>query len=235
MTPSEAVKADLVRHCGADAARIQAVHHGVDASFFEAGEDELAQARKRYELPERFVLVVGSDEPRKNLVRLLDAYGRLPIELRRGAPLVIVGLSGWNNAEIKRAIARAGDVRAIGFVARRLLPAVYHSATVFAFPSRYEGFGMPLLEAMAAGVPVVSSDRSAMPEVVGEAGLLVDPDDVEALTRALERMLKDPGLRAELSEAGRLRAREFTWDNTARRTLAFLEETWKRRNSIPAA
>ncbi len=224
IAPSEAVRADLISHCGVDADKVRAIHHGVDPTFFEASEAEKLEAKSSYDLPERFILAVGSVEPRKNLIRLIEAYGGLPAATRERTALVLAGPSGWSDGKIRRRIEQVGNVRSIGYVRRDLLPAVYHLADVFAFLSLYEGFGMPLLEAMAAGVPVVSSNRSAMPEVVGEAGLLVNPEDVDALRGGLERLVSDEQLAANLAKAGRERALTFTWEKTAAETLRFFAD-----------
>ena len=224
ITPSEAVKQDLIAHCGADLEKVRAIHHGVDPVFFDATEAEKREARRTYDLPERFILAVGSVEPRKNLIRLIEAYGGLGAAARERTALVLAGPSGWHDDDIRRRIEQAGNVRSIGYVRRDLLPAVYHLANIFAFPSLYEGFGMPLLEAMAAGTPIVSSNRSAMPEVVGEAGLLVNPEDVDAIRGGLERVINDEELAAKFARSGRERALSFTWEKTAAETLGFLEE-----------
>lgn len=223
IAPSEAVKADLVVHCGADADKVCVIPHGVAPDFFNASQDRKQAVRRAYALPRRFLLAVGSIEPRKNLERLIAAYGGLPAALRRRVHLVLAGPRGWRDEAIRRRIEQTRGVRAIGYVSRPLLPALYAAAAAFVFPSLYEGFGLPLLEAMAAGTPVIASDRAAMPEVVGEAGLSVDPLDVDALRRALERILEDDLLAAKLASAGRRRARAFTWEKTVAATLEFLE------------
>lgn len=223
VAPSEAVKTDLVAHCGADADKVCVIPHGVAPDFFDAAQERRQAARRAYALPPRFLLAVGSIEPRKNLERLIAAYAGLPAVLRRRVPLVLAGPRGWRDDAIRRRIEQADGVQATGYVRRALLPALYAAASAFVFPSLYEGFGLPLLEAMAAGAPLVASNRAAMPEVVGDAGLLVDPLDVDALRRAIERILEDEPLAAKLAAAGRKRARTFTWEKTAAATLQFLE------------
>lgn len=223
IVPSAAVKRDLVEHCGAREEKIAVIPHGVDEEFFPPGR--LEPERRAYDLPPRYILFVGAMEPRKNLATLLDAYRLLPEELRREHPLVIAGASGWKNNKLRRRIEaqKVSGVRAIGYVPQVALPLVYAGASVFVFPSLYEGFGMPLLEAMAAGAPVITSNVSAMPEVVGDAGLTADPRSAAELARAMERLLTDHVLAASFVEKGRKRAREFTWEKTALATRAFFE------------
>ena len=223
MTPSQAVKDDLVEHLGVDEQRIRVVHHGVDEDFFDTAPSMRGVARKTYDLPDRYVLFVGAMEPRKNLTNLVHAYSLLSPELRRRHPLVNTGATGWKNKKIRKQLETLG-AHLTGYVRRALLPAVYHGAALFILPSFYEGFGMPLLEAMAARVPVVTSDVSAMPEVAGEAALYADPHDVDSMADAMERILAKPELATALGEEGRRRARLFTWQETAVDTKAFLEE-----------
>ena len=223
ITPSHAVKRDLISQFGAEEHRITVVHHGVDEDFFEASPASRQVARRTYKLPDRYVLSVGSIEPRKNLARLAHAYAGLPEKLQKEAPLLIVGDAGWKNEAIRQALESSRHIRTIGYVRRELLPAVYSEASVFVFPSLYEGFGMPLLEAMAAGAPVVTSNVSAMPEVVGDCGLKVDPYDVDALSEALRSVLEDPQTATLMGAQARQRAHRFTWDRCAEETKSFFE------------
>jgi glycosyltransferase involved in cell wall biosynthesis len=139
--------------------------------------------------------------------------------------LVIVGSAGWHNSEIRTALEKSKHVRLVGYVSRALLPSVYACASLFVFPSLYEGFGMPLLEAMAAGTPVITSNISAMPEVVGEAGVTVDPYDADEIREAMRSMLEDGNAAAQMGARGRDRARKFTWERTAALTWEFFENT----------
>ena len=223
LTPSQAVKADLVKHFGVPAEKITAVHHGVDEDFFDATPSLTGLVRRAYDLPESYILFVGAMEPRKNLVTLVDAYEKLPAALRKRYPLVITGAEGWKNRGIKKRLKQLG-AHLTGYVSRAHLPAVYHASNLFVFPSLYEGFGMPLLEAMAARVPIVTSNVSAMPEVSGEAAVYVDPRDADDLADAMGRVLERPELASALGEAGRRRARLFTWQATAAQTKAFFEK-----------
>jgi glycosyltransferase involved in cell wall biosynthesis len=223
LVPSQAVKQDLVQNTPVSEHQVAVVPHGVDDDFFEATPAAIEIARHTYDLPPNYILTVGSLEPRKNLITLIKAFHRLPENLRHQYPLVITGASGWKNKDLRTLAARSPYVHLTGYVRRRLLPAVYHAASLFVFPSLYEGFGLPLLEAMAARLPVVASNRSAIPEVVGGAGLLVDPLDVAALASAIERMLSHPDEAAALGEAAHRQARQYSWQITAAATKAFFE------------
>lgn len=223
---SEATRRDLLAHYRVPAEKVHRVYGGVAASFRRTSTDAMMAVRARYGLPTRFILSVGTIEPRKNYPRLLEAYRRLR-DQGRTEGLVIVGKRGWRCEaffERLRALDLEGVVTLPGFVADEDLPALYSAAEVFAYPSLYEGFGLPPLEALACGTPVVVSNTSSLPEVVGDAGLLVPPDDAEALAAALTRLLDNPVLRAQLSARSFHQAAQFTWEATARHTLEIYQE-----------
>lgn len=192
-------------------------------SLMPATPDEAAQIKLRYGIAREFILAVGSLQPRKNLVRLIRAYARLRAERPDfTTQLVIVGRKLWLHDEIFAEVARqpwADDVILTGYVPEEELPAVYRAAAVFAYPSIFEGFGLPPLEAMACGTPVITSNTTSLPEVVGEAALTFDPYDEATLADCLLRALRDEALRTRLKVAGPARARQFTWRNTAEKTL----------------
>ena len=197
---------------GIPAARIDVVPHGVSARYQPMGAEDLAAARAKLKLPDRFILFVGTIEPRKNLTTLLAAWAML----RNRPDLVIVGAWGWRYEEIKEQIGRLGDkVHHIEGLAPAQLPAVYNLARVLAHPAWYEGFGLPPLEAMACGTPVVVSDRSDLPELVGDAGLVAAADDPEAWRRALETVIEDADVAARMRRRGILRAAQFSWGRSA--------------------
>jgi len=214
---------DLVERLGASPDRIVVtpLAHDPDLAPVTDGA-RLAAVRQRYGLPERFVLFLGALEPRKNLPRLLEAYATLPAALRRDVHLVVAGMRGWLNDSIHahvRALGLEATVHFAGYVDSGDLPALYSLAAVFAYPSLYEGFGLPVLEAMACGTPVLTSDGSSLPEVAGDAAVLVSPTDVDAIADGLRRVLDSPSLRDELSTRGIRRAAGFSWDRCARQTL----------------
>jgi len=223
---SQHTRRDIIRLLGVPAERIVVIPLGVDAAFHNVTDAEaLAVVRGRYELPAAFILYVGTLEPRKGLDTLVDAYAALADALPHD--LVIAGKRGWYTEAPFAQVRRLGlerRVRFTDYVADADLPALYSLADVFTFPSRYEGFGLPPLEAMACGTPVISSDAASLPEAVGDAGLLVSPDDPIALAAALRRVLGDATLRARLSAAGLVQAQRFTWEETARQTLTVYQE-----------
>lgn len=228
ITPSEAVKRELVKNYGVEEGRVRAIPHGVAPDFFDSSAAQRQVARKTYDLPDSFVFFLGSMEPRKNLERLAQAYDLLPAPVQKRFPLVVAGAGGWKNEGIAKRLRRNPNVRLIGYIRRELLPAVYASCSLFAFPSLYEGFGMPVAEAMAAGAPVLTSNVSALPEVVGKGALLVDPLDVGSIAEGLAKVLGDPNQAAVMADLGRSRARGFTWARTAEETLRFFRDTARR-------
>ncbi|MCZ7543730.1 MAG: glycosyltransferase family 4 protein [Anaerolineae bacterium] len=216
---SESTARDVAGALGVPASRIDVAVPGVDARFFEPIPDaRMAAFRAARGLPPRFLLFLGTLEPRKNLLTLLRAYAALP---DRAVKLVLAGGRGWLYGEIFDAIASLGldgDVLTPGYVPDDELPLWYRAAEAFVYPSIYEGFGLPLLEAMASGAPVVAADTSSLPEAVGDAGLLVPPTDVEAWAGALAQAIDAPAWRAEAGAWGRARARQFSWARTAAQT-----------------
>lgn len=234
---SECTRRDAVRWYRIPEERIHVIYEGVDARFRPASPEAIAALRLRYPLPDRFILYVGTIEPRKNLPTLFAAYQRL-LERWPDLGLVVAGKPGWlteGTFRALRALGLEGRVRFLGYVPDEDLPALYSAATVFAFPSLYEGFGLPPLEAMACGTPVVVSDASSLPEVVGEAGLRVPPDRPGDWAAALAAVLSDESLRAYLREAGLRRAARFHWSEAARRTVEVYEGVLRSRGSTPAA
>ena len=206
---------DIQELFGVSEARIDVVHHGVSAACRPMGGEDLAAARARLKLPERFILFVGTIEPRKNLATLLEAWAMMSDR----PDLVIVGEWGWLYESIRERMGRLGPgVHHLEGLDPAELPAVYNLARVLAHPAWYEGFGLPPLEAMACGTPVVVSDRASLPEVVAEAGLVVAADDPNAWRKALEKVVGDIELAADLRRRGILRAAEFSWARAARQT-----------------
>lgn len=219
---SEWTKRDVVRYFGVPPERVDVTVLGVDhARFKPLPTDQVAAFKARHGIGERAVFFLGSLEPRKNLRRLLDAFARLDAAL---APQLIIGGSpAWKYRDVFARAEQAdlrGRVRFIGRVEPEVLPFWFNACAVMAYPSLYEGFGLPALEALACGAAVLASNAAALPEVVGEAGVLVDPLSTEAIADGLRCLLADEGLRRELRERALARAEHFTWARTAQRTLA---------------
>ena len=215
--PSEATAQDCVAR-GIEPDRVRVIPWGVTAH--EVGPADLERVRTDYRLPDTFVLWVGTAEPRKNLRGLLAAMDRTEID----APLVLVGPDGWGTDIGDLIEAATHPVRHLGVVPQRDLSAIYTAARVFAYPSLLEGFGMPVLEALAQGTPVVTSSGTATEEVVGDAGYVVDPSDLDGLAQRISELVTDEQRHAALSEAGRARAETFTWSATAEQTAAAYED-----------
>jgi glycosyltransferase involved in cell wall biosynthesis len=228
---SESTQADVVRFFPRANGKTAVVPFAASRLFHDPPHGpELEAIGRRYGVePGAYVLASGTLEPRKNLVRLVGAHSRLPHELRREHPLLIVGPRGWEEEEIMRVAAGAPDVRLAGFVPDADLAGLYAGCALFCYPSLYEGFGLPVLEAMAAGAPVVTSSVSSLPEVGGEAVAYVEPVDQESIRGALERLLSSPEERAELSSRGRVRAAGYSWKRTAELICAELETARRAR------
>lgn len=217
--------ADDISAClGIRRERITSIPLGVDEAFHRrVPEAEKQAVLARYGLAPGFFLFVGTLQPRKNVERLLAAHGTLPPALRKAYPLVIVGQDGWRTDHLRPGLAAleaGGCGRWLRYVPRADLFALLQSAHALVFPSLYEGFGLPVLEAFASRLPVVTSGTTSLPEVAGDAALLVDPASVEEIAHAMTRMCEDAALRASLVERGSARAAEFTWRRTAERTAA---------------
>ncbi|HZI19603.1 MAG TPA: glycosyltransferase family 1 protein [Pyrinomonadaceae bacterium] len=225
IAPSEFTRRDLVETYGLNPDRVSVVPLAAAPRFCPVGDAaEIERVRRRYGIEGDYVLAVGSIQPRKNLTRLVEAYSLLRGGRRGGnlPRLVLVGKRAWLYGETMRAIeglGLSGSVVLTGYVSEADLPALYTGAICFAYPSIFEGFGLPPLEAMSCGTPVLTGDRTSLPEVVGDAALTVDPYDAGSIAVALDRLIGDAGLRAELRERGLARARLFDWRATARMTL----------------
>jgi glycosyltransferase involved in cell wall biosynthesis len=245
VTDSENTRNDVICLLDADADRVFVVPGGVGPSFAPSGDEQVESVRQRYELDGPYILAVGTIEPRKNLPRLIDAFARFRSRSEAPHRLVIAGGRGWLSDETFRRAAQSSfssDIRFLGKFPDEDLPALYAGADVFVYPSLYEGFGLPVLEAMACGVPVVCSDTSSLPEFADGAAQLIPPEDTDAIASAVEAVCTDDELRQSLRTRGTARAAEYTWERSARRLLDVYERaarmgraerTGSRRNGLP--
>jgi alpha-1,3-rhamnosyl/mannosyltransferase len=196
-------------------------------------DDSFHPGRDRFDgLPDQYILFLGNLEPRKNLPRLMAAYQSLPQPIRRRYPLVIAGAKGWGTEEVKETLLSfRRDEKPIftGYIPQTALPILYRGASLFVYPSLYEGFGLPVIEAMASGVPVITSGSTSLPEVVGDAGMLVNPYDVDRLKGAMMELLEDERKRKEMIEKGIVRARLFSWEKCARETITVYEKVLSKK------
>ncbi|MEX1127218.1 MAG: glycosyltransferase family 1 protein [Vicinamibacterales bacterium] len=229
LTVSETSKRDILRYFRVPESRIDVIYNAIDERLGEApSEAELAEVRERYQLNDPFVLYTGNIKPHKNLERLIEAFHAL----RRGGgldqvKLLIIGDEISKYPALRRAVHRYKlhkHVRFFGFVPDKTLASLYRLASVFVFPSLYEGFGLPPLEAMAAGTPVITSNVSSLPEVVGNAAILIDPYEPESIAEAMRRVLTDAPLREELREKGLARVKQFSWERSVQRVRQIYTE-----------
>ena len=227
ITDSNSTRDDLLNHYALQPGKISVVPLGVSPRFrVRPSGEKLREVRKRYGLPARFFLSISSFEPRKNLRALVKAFRLLSADVLNEYGLVLTGAGGHvfaddgTAAEISK--LESGNVITTGYVPADDLIAIYHLAAALVYPSLYEGFGLPVLEAMASSTPVITSDRSALPEVAGHAAILIDPEDTEQLTAAMELIATDSGTRNLLVERGRKRSALYTWEDSAEKTLAVI-------------
>jgi glycosyltransferase involved in cell wall biosynthesis len=233
---SESTKLDIQERLGVPGTKVDVIMHAVSTSYRpDIPQSCIEVVRQKYNLPQEYVLFVGTIEPRKNVPRLIEAYRLLVKEEPTAPSLAIVGMRGWHFRDFEekfREDALVGRIITTGYVVEEDLPAMYAGASLFVYPSLYEGFGIPLLEALACGVPSVTSNVSSMPEVAGDAAILIDPYDTQSLSRAMLRVWRDGILRRELRQRGIQRANTFSWEKTAHQTIETYMKSfsdWKRR------
>ncbi len=220
---SEATKADMIRLLDVAENKITVQHCGVDSMYRPLPADQIATVRHAHNLPSEYVLYVGTIEPRKNIVGLVTAYRELLDRVQDLPPLVLVGKPGWHYEELMESVREIGVENHLIWrenISRDDLPAVYNGALALVLPSHYEGFGLPPLEAMACGTIPIVSNRSSLPEVVGDVGLLVDPDQPSMIAEAIHKALSDSAWRMDMRQRGLTRAAQFTWERTARIALS---------------
>jgi glycosyltransferase involved in cell wall biosynthesis len=221
---SDSTRRDVIATLGISPSRVQTVYCGIDERFRALPPSQIEAFRGQKGLPDRFILFLGTIEPRKNVTHLVEAFARLCARHPNAAAdlyLVIAGAKGWLFEPLFAKVSSLGlEDRVLfpGYVPEKEKEWWYNAATCFCYPSLYEGFGLPPLEAMACGVPVITSDTSSLPEVVGEAGLMRPPQDIDALSTALHQVMGDPDLRAILSEQGKKQAAKFSWAQAAQQT-----------------
>lgn len=230
ITDTETVRRELIEQWSVAPGNVSSIPLGVGSEFHQMEAEEVAGTLAVWHLtPGQYGLSVAAFEPRKKIAELICAWERLPRQVRNAYPLVLAGVRGWQNDNLLNLIKRGaseGWLKHIGFVNERDLPHLYAGARLFVYPSIYEGFGLPPIEAMASGVPVVVSNRSCLPEVCGNAARFIDPDDLEALTDAIHASLLDEQWRSMAVGAGLKRARLLTWDGCVRDTVAVYKKVW---------
>ncbi len=222
ITDSMFVKKELMEVFGVDPSRVHPVLLGVEADFRPHAANETADVLQAHGLQHgHYILALGTLEPRKNLQLALSAFEQLPLVLQQRFPVVMVGMRGWNNDALERRLAplvQSGRIRQLGYLSRQDLVKVVAGARCMVYPSVYEGFGLPPLESMACGVPVITSNVSSLPEVVGDAGLQVSPEDDKGLKEAMQSVLEDADLHTRLSNDSWMRSQQFTWMRCAHQT-----------------
>lgn len=217
---SKATKKDILKFCRINPQKIKVIYEAQNEIFVP--NPKISRGN--------FILAVGTIEPRKNLARLISAYGKLPEKLIKGNPLYIVGGKGWNDSKIYHLAKPMSDkeyIKFLGFVSDRQLTKLYQRAKIFIYPSIYEGFGLPPLEAMACGAPVITSNVSSMPEIVGQAAIKINPYKTEEITNVLQNLLENDQLRDELSQKSLMQAKQFSWRKCARQTLKLYQDLAK--------
>ena len=226
ITDSEQSKRDIVRYLPVPKEKVTVIPCAVNSNYKPLNPGEIEPALRKYDIDTPYILYVGSIAARKNLPRVLEAYAQLQ-EWSEAWKLVIVGARKWKSSPVFEAVKRLGledKVLFTGYVDEDDLPALYNGADLFVFPSLYEGFGLPVLEAMACGTPVITSNCSSLPEVAGDAALLVDPFQVQAIADGMQSVLADPEIATVMKERGLQQAQRFSWERTACETIAVYEK-----------
>ncbi|AFI83948.1 hypothetical protein Q7A_1108 [Methylophaga nitratireducenticrescens] len=228
ITDSEFQRREICELLNVDESIVSSIHLGVEKEYHPYDESECSEILQKYDLRyKQFNLVVSTIEPRKNFRRIIEAFTALPDYLKASYPLVIVGDKGWLSADIHVEIDKliiAGYAKKLGYVAENELPKLYAAASVFIYPSLYEGFGLPVLEAMACGTCVLTSDTTSIPEVAGDSCMLVNPYSIDAIKTGLELLLSNQSLQEEYGVLGINQAKEFTWEKCLNETLSIYQK-----------
>lgn len=223
---SQATKKDIVNLLAVDENKISVIYLGVEKYFKRTNNRSISLAKQKYKLPRNYILTLSTIEPRKNLKRLIQAFNSIKSEIG-DFKLVIVGQRGWKYRKFFQFLSQMDveeDIVLTGYVNDKDLPAIYSGASVFAYPSLYEGFGLPVLEAMACGTPVVCANTSSLPEIVGEAAVTINPYSVKEIATGIKNVIVDKNLAKTLSNESIKQARKFSWENTAKQTLAIYKQ-----------
>jgi len=223
LTDSFSTKQDLVNQLAIKEQKVAVINLGVSGNFFNLAGDKISAVKQKYNLPEKFILFLGTIEPRKNVAGLIEAFNQLDSDRQ----LVIAGSHGWKTRLVDKLAQGNNKILFLNYVEEGDKPYLYHLADLFVYPSYYEGFGLPILEAMAAGCPVIAGSNSSQGEVLGDAGLLVNAFDVKEIKTAIESILLDDNLRQELKRRGQERAKNFIWEKTAQETLKIFQANLK--------
>jgi len=231
IVPSKATKEDLEKFLKVNSRKITIIPEAADSRFRvikkNADQNEILKVIGKYfDANKKYILTVGTLEPRKNLAKLVEAFSILPYQILKEYCLVIVGGKGWNNQLLEKTINNLNikdKVILAGFVLDEDLPYIYNGASIFVYPSLYEGFGLPPLEALACGIPIIASKVSSLPEIIGDAGLFVNPQSEVEIASAIKKLLGSPNLRKKLAKRGLLRAQKYSWAKTAQKTLDVFE------------
>ena len=235
VTISEYSKREIINHFKLPEDKISIVSPAVDQKvFYPRKSAEIAKVKKNYGVKKPYILSLCTLEPRKNLVGVLDAYEKLPEKIKQSYILVLAGGKGWLDDELEKKVGELSakyEVIKTGYVPDEDLPALYSGASVFVFPSFYEGFGIPPLEAMACGTPVITSDNTSLPEVVGSAGIMIKAEDTAAITKAMERVLSDKKLAEGLRQKGLVQAAKFSWDKSAEDLMTVFSKLVPQKNT----
>jgi len=231
---SQSTKQDLIALYGAAEEKVSVIYPAADQAIYKPQtKDEVLRVQVKYSLPTKYILYLGTIEPRKNIAALMRAFAALPGKLKSEYSLVLAGGKGWMDDEIEATfstLSKENSIIRTGYIDDKDKPGIYSGASLFVFPALYEGFGMPVLEAMACGTPVITSNNSSLPEAVGDSGVLVDPVDVDAIRDAILGVLKNTARQRKMAKTGLERAKNFSWISGGKKLKSILEASMQKHN-----